>query len=103
MVGTATFAMRPILPGAAAVRERRRLGRQVLRFPAASGWAGKPGVFLRSKAEVYGPACLLRATQGAAISASVISSMRLEKPHSLSYQLSTLTRVPPITRVWVAS
>lgn len=39
----------------------------------------------------------------AAISATVMSSMRLEKPHSLSYQLSTLTRVPPITRVWVAS
>jgi hypothetical protein len=37
------------------------------------------------------------------IRARVMSSMRLEKPHSLSYQLSTLTRVPPMTRVWVAS
>lgn len=35
----------------------------------------------------------------AAISARVVSSMRLLKPHSLSYQLSTFTRVPPITRV----
>lgn len=35
--------------------------------------------------------------------ASVMSSMRLEKPHSLSYHDSTLTRVPPITRVCVAS
>ena len=39
----------------------------------------------------------------AAISARVMSSMRLEKPHSLSYQDSTLTRVPPMTRVWVLS
>ncbi len=39
----------------------------------------------------------------AAINATVMSSMRLEKPHSLSYQLSTLTMVPPITRVCVAS
>ena len=35
--------------------------------------------------------------------ASVVSSMRLEKPHSLSYQLHTLTRVPPITWVSVLS
>ncbi len=39
----------------------------------------------------------------AAISASVVSSMRLEKPHSLSYQLNTFTKVPSITRVWVLS
>jgi len=39
----------------------------------------------------------------AAINATVMSSMRLEKPHSLSYQLSTFTSVPPMTRVWVAS
>ncbi len=39
----------------------------------------------------------------AAISASVVSSMRLLKPHSLSYQLSTLTKLPSITRVRVAS
>ena len=39
----------------------------------------------------------------AAIKASVVSSMRLEKPHSLSYQLSTLTIVPCMTRVWVLS
>ncbi|EQD38265.1 membrane protein, partial [mine drainage metagenome] len=71
MVGTATFAMQPILLGAAVVRERRRLGRQVLRFPTVLGWAGKPSVFLRSQVEVCGPACLLRVAQGAAISASV--------------------------------
>ena len=35
--------------------------------------------------------------------ASVVSSMRLEKPHSLSYQAQTLTSVPPITLVSVAS
>ncbi len=39
----------------------------------------------------------------AAISAMVMSSMRLEKPHSLSYHDSTFTSVPPMTRVWVAS
>nr|VFK11084.1 MAG: hypothetical protein BECKLPF1236B_GA0070989_101924 [Candidatus Kentron sp. LPFa] len=37
------------------------------------------------------------------ISATVVSNIRLEKPHSLSYQDSTLTRFPPMTRVWVAS
>ena len=42
-------------------------------------------------------------THFAFANASVMSSMRFEKPHSLSYQLSTLTRVPSITRVWVAS
>lgn len=34
--------------------------------------------------------------------ASSTSSMRLEKPHSLSYQASTLTR-SPCTRVWLRS
>ncbi len=37
--------------------------------------------------------------QGAFISATVTSSMRLEKPHSLSYQLTTFTRRPSITLV----
>jgi len=35
--------------------------------------------------------------------ATVMSSMRFEKPHSLSYQDSTLTSVPPMTRVCVLS
>lgn len=39
----------------------------------------------------------------AAISASVVSSMRLLKPHSLSYHESTFTSVPPMTRVCVLS
>lgn len=39
----------------------------------------------------------------AAINAKVVSSMRLLKPHSLSYQLNTFTMVPPITRVCVLS
>ena len=40
----------------------------------------------------------------AAIKATVVSSMRLENPHSLSYQLSTLTSLPSAeTRVCVAS
>ena len=43
------------------------------------------------------------ASQPACMAASVVSSMRLEKPHSLSYQEQALTRVPPITRVMPAS
>ena len=40
----------------------------------------------------------------AAISATVVSSMRFEKPHSLSYQASTFTSRPSCdTRVCVAS
>ena len=39
----------------------------------------------------------------AAISAAVMSSMRLEEPHSLSYQASTFTSVPPVTLVSVLS
>src|SRR5204863_7663809 len=35
--------------------------------------------------------------------ASVVSIMRLENPHSLSYQAHTLTSVPSITLVSVAS
>ena len=37
------------------------------------------------------------------INAIVVSSMRFEKPHSLSYQEHTLTRVPSVTRVMPAS
>ena len=44
-----------------------------------------------------------RAAYFAASNASVMSSMRLEKPHSLSYQASTLTKVPPVTLVRVLS
>ena len=32
--------------------------------------------------------------------ATEVSSIRLEKPHSLSYQLRTLTRPPSLTFVW---
>src|SRR5262249_32065308 len=32
--------------------------------------------------------------------ATAVSAMRLEKPHSLSYQLITRTRLPFITLVW---
>ena len=32
--------------------------------------------------------------------ATAVSAMRLEKPHSLSYQLSTRQKVPSITLVW---
>ncbi len=35
--------------------------------------------------------------------AMVVSSMRFEKPHSLSYQAQTFTRLPSITLVSVAS
>ena len=35
--------------------------------------------------------------------AIVVSSMRFEKPHSLSYQEHTLTSVPSVTRVSVES
>ena len=36
-------------------------------------------------------------------SSAAVSDMRLEKPHSLSYQLSTRTSAPSTTAVWVAS
>ncbi len=42
------------------------------------------------------------AQAGARHSARALSSMRLEKPHSLSYQAMTLTS-RPLTRVWLAS
>jgi hypothetical protein len=58
------------------------------------------GIKSRAKARLF---CLRESAYFAAINATVMSSMRLEKPHSLSYQLSTFTRVPPMTRVWVAS
>ena len=32
--------------------------------------------------------------------ATAVSAMRLEKPHSLSYQATTRTKVPSITLVW---
>ena len=44
----------------------------------------------------------LRADYFACINATVVSSIRLENPHSLSYQLDTLTRRPE-TLVSVAS
>src|SRR5512139_1881956 len=47
----------------------------------------------------------MRGTQRylAFIRATVVSSIRLLKPHSLSYQLDTFTRVPSATLVRVAS
>src|SRR6185312_4905444 len=33
-------------------------------------------------------------------SATAVSAMRLEKPHSLSYQLRTETKLPSMTLVW---
>src|SRR3546814_1870184 len=68
---------------------------------------GALGVLARALASSSNPEChcapgLPRAYL-AAINAKVMSSMRLEKPDSLSYQLSTLTRLPSITRVWLAS
>ena len=41
--------------------------------------------------------------QGALISAMVVSSMRLEKPHSLSYHDTTFTKRPSMTFVSGAS
>src|SRR6185503_863444 len=32
--------------------------------------------------------------------ATAVSAMRLEKPHSLSYQATTRTKLPPSTLVW---
>ena len=42
-------------------------------------------------------------SQAAFDHANVVSSMRLENPHSLSYQAHTFTSVPSITLVSVAS
>ena len=44
-----------------------------------------------------------RLAQTAFAHATVVSSMRFEKPHSLSYHEHTLTRLPPMTLVIVAS
>nr|CDQ33547.1 hypothetical protein BN993_02991 [Virgibacillus halodenitrificans] len=49
-------------------------------------------VWLRHRRWPYLAACI----------ASAVSSIRLEKPHSLSYHAITLTR-RPLTRVWLAS
>ncbi len=44
-----------------------------------------------------------RGVHFARLQASVVSSMRFEKPHSLSYQAQTLTSVPSMTLVSVES
>ena len=44
-----------------------------------------------------------RGDHGARLQARVVSSMRFEKPHSLSYQAQTLTSVPSMTLVSVES
>ncbi|MNF00904.1 hypothetical protein D3C80_1998090 [compost metagenome] len=48
------------------------------------------------------PAPAARLFYRALHSARQLSSMRLEKPHSLSYQASTLS-MRPLVRVWLAS
>ena len=48
-------------------------------------------------------ALISAASQAAFDQARVVSSIRLEKPHSLSYQAHTLTSVPWMTLVSVAS
>ena len=45
----------------------------------------------------------VRPGQAAFISATVVSSIRFEKPHSLSYHATTLTRRPSMTRVSLES
>jgi len=41
--------------------------------------------------------------QAAVIMAIAVSGIRFEKPHSLSYQDNTRTKLPPMTWVWVES
>jgi hypothetical protein len=66
-------------------------------------WERVPCVLVLSPEPIKNPAFAGFFSYFAAISAVVMSSMRLEKPHSLSYHERTFTRVPPMTRVWVAS
>ena len=47
--------------------------------------------------------CIRCLNHSALTNASVVSSMRFEKPHSLSYQEHTFTKVPSCTFVIVAS
>ena len=64
------------------------------RFPRRS-WSAMRSTFMTQ---------LLRTRPYEALDqAIVVSSMRLLKPHSLSYQEQTLTSVPSLTRVIVAS
>ena len=75
-------------------RPPRRAARRKAREPPC----GALGCTLRRSAPRFVAAYF------AAIKATVVSSMRLENPHSLSYQLSTLTSLPSAeTRVCVAS
>ena len=59
------------------------------RLPARS-WSAMRSTFMARPQEAFDQAI-------------VVSSMRFEKPHSLSYQEQTLTSVPSVTRVSVES
>ena len=80
--------------GDAAVEETGLDRRMVLRVGRAPG-ARREGQHQACRGQAHG--------YFAAINAAVISSIRLLKPHSLSYQASTFTRVPPVTLVRVLS
>lgn len=62
--------------------------------PAAARTDGGGRCRRRACSRRLGPAITPREAQRAAISATVVSSIRLLKPHSLSYQLDTFTRRP---------
>ncbi|MCY1372282.1 hypothetical protein D9M69_594790 [compost metagenome] len=70
--------------------------------PAASNAASVCGAAGFGCASVAWEIVILATLQRALASATAVSSMRLEKPHSLSYQAETLTSVP-LTLVSVAS
>lgn len=86
----------PSLPRAASEFGRKnQLNARAACLTSISAWLAQLGSFLTAYE-------MLRARYFALASATVVSSIRFEKPHSLSYQLDTFTRRPD-TFVSVAS
>ena len=83
----------PIAMLAAPVRPRQQPARGTTIAPLG---ARSPGAGLR---RVVGPGDHFFACD----QARATSSMRFEKPHSLSYHDTAFTRLPSVTSVWVAS
>ena len=103
---TARSRARPAAWPSASVGSAARMRASLLTTPSCTGTFRSSRISTRlparSRSAMRSSFIALR-TYAARDQASVVSSMRLEKPHSLSYQAHTLTSVPPMTLVMVAS
>jgi len=81
---------------------RTTVGASLFAKASVQSAESRPGYRLRKQARFHRESHYCRIGYSALHNARQLSSMRLEKPHSLSYQASTLSSLP-LALVWLAS